>query len=422
MPAKNKDARKQPQKKEVPMPSAEEIHRELASVESMDDFFGKEGIFARLFGDTLTHMMQAELTEELGYEPYEVRGRNTGNSRNGSYPRKVRTSTGEIEVEVPRDRKGEYEPQILKKHQGTSNELEEKVVAMYAKGMTTRDIEDHLRDMYGVEASASTISTITNKVMPLVEEWQNRSLDAIYPIVYLDAIHYRLRKEHKVENRAVYIVLAVNLSGHKDVLGHWVSDGEEGASFWLSVITDLRNRGMEDIFIACVDGLHGFKEAIQSVFPQVIVQRCIIHQIRNSLKYVVWKERKAFTSDLKAIYRAPTRETAETALLRLDETWGEKYPIPVRSWQKHWDELAAMFDYTPEIRRLIYTTNVIEGYNRQLRKVTKNRGAFPSPEAARKLLWLAHQDILRKWTMPIPSWQTILNQLAIHFQDRFPNQ
>jgi len=255
-----------------------------------------------------------------------------------------------------------------------------------------------------------------------VEEWQNRSLDAIYPIVYLDAIHYRLRKEHKVENRAVYIVLAVNLSGHKDVLGHWVSDGEEGASFWLSVITDLRNRGMEDIFIACVDGLHGFKEAIQSVFPQVIVQRCIIHQIRNSLKYVVWKERKAFASDLKAIYRAPTRETAETALLRLDETWGEKYPIPVRSWQKHWDELAAMFDYTPEIRRLIYTTNVIEGYNRQLRKVTKNRGAFPSPEAARKLLWLAHQDILRKWTMPIPSWQTILNQLAIHFQDRFPNQ
>jgi len=422
MPAKKKDAHKQPLKQEVPMPSAEEIQRELASVESMDDFFGKDGIFARLFGETLTHMMQAELTDELGYEPYEVRGHNTGNSRNGSYPKRVRTSTGEIEVDVPRDRKGEYEPQILKKHQGTSNELEEKVVAMYAKGMTTRDIEDHLRDMYGVEASASTISTITNKVMPLVEEWQNRSLDAIYPIVYLDAIHYRLRKEHKVENRAVYIVLAVDLSGHKDVLGHWVSDGEEGASFWLSVITDLKNRGVEDIFIACVDGLQGFKEAIQSVFPQAIVQRCIIHQIRNSLKYVVWKERKAFASDLKAIYRAPTREAAETALLRLDETWGEKYPIPVRSWQNNWDELATMFDYTPEIRRLIYTTNVIEGYNRQLRKVTKNRGAFPAPEAVRKLLWLAHQDILRKWTMPIPSWQTILNQLAIHFQDRFPNQ
>jgi len=422
VPAKKNKDYKQSLKQEVPMPSAEEIQRELASVESMDDFFGKEGIFARLFGDTLTHMMQAELTDELGYEPYEVRGHNTGNSRNGSYPKRVRTSTGEIEVEVPRDRKGEYEPQILKKHQGTSNELEDKVVAMYAKGMTTRDIEDHLRDMYGVEASASTISTITNKVMPLVEEWQNRSLDAIYPIVYLDAIHYRLRKEHKVENRAVYIVLAVDLDGHKDVLGHWVSDGEEGASFWLSVITDLKNRGVEDIFIACVDGLQGFKEAIQSVFPQVIVQRCVIHQIRNSLKYVVWKERKAFASDLKAIYRAPTREAAETALLRLDETWGEKYPIPVRSWQNNWDDLATMFDYTPEIRRLIYTTNVIEGYNRQLRKVTKNRGAFPTPEAARKLLWLAHQDILRKWTMPIPNWPIILNQLAIRFEDRFPIQ
>jgi putative transposase len=402
------------------MPSAEEVQRTLASVENIDDFFGQDGVLARLFGDTLTHMMQGELTAELGYEPYEARGRNTGNSRNGTYTKKVKTSTGAVEVEVPRDRNGDYEPQILKKYQTSSNELEEKVIAMYAKGMTTRDIEDHLRDVYGVEASAGTISTITNKVMPLVEEWQNRPLAAVYPIIYLDAIYYQLRKDHKVENRAVYIVLAVNLEGYKEVLGHWVSDGEEGASFWLGVVTDLRNRGVEDIFIACIDGLSGFKEAIQSVFPQVEIQRCVIHQIRYSLKYVTWKDRKAFARDLKAIYQAPTRESAETALLTLAETWGEKYAIPVRSWENNWDDLATMFNYTPEIRRLIYTTNLIEGYNRQLRKVTKNRAAFPSPEAARKLLWLAHRDIAKKWTMPIPNWAIILNQLAIRFEDRFP--
>jgi transposase-like protein len=402
------------------MPSTEEVQRALANVENIDDFFGKEGVFARLFGETLTQMMQGELTTELGYEPYEARGRNSGNSRNGSYTKKVKTSTGEVEVAVPRDRKGAYEPQILKKYQTSSNELEDKIIAMYAKGMTTRDVEEHLRDLYGVEASATMISTITNKVMPLVEEWQNRPLAALYPIIYLDAIHYQIRKDHKVENRAVYIVLAVDMEGHKDVLGHWVSDGEEGASFWLGVVTDLRNRGVEDIFIACIDGLKGFKEAIQSVFPQVEIQRCVIHQIRHSLKYVTWKDRKTFARDLKAIYQAPTREAAENALLTLADTWSEKYAIPVRSWQNNWEDLATMFNYTPEIRRLIYTTNAIEGYNRQLRKVTKNRAAFPSPEAVRKLLWLAHRDIARKWTMPIPNWAIILNQLAIRFEDRFP--
>ena len=414
-----KQRNEQPASK-ITMPSAEEVQRALAGVENMDDFFGKDGVFARLFGETLTQMMQGELTAQLGYEPYAAQGRNSGNSRNGSYPKTVRTSNGEVEVEVPRDRNGDYEPQILKKYQTSSNELEDKIVAMYAKGMTTRDIEDHLRDMYGVEASAATISTITNKVMPLVEEWQNRPLAALYPIIYLDAIHYQLRKDHKVDNRAVYIVLAVNLEGYKEVLGHWVSDGEEGASFWLSVVTDLRNRGMEDVFIACVDGLQGFKEAIQAVFPPTAIQRCVIHQIRNSLKYVTWKDRKAFAQDLKTIYQAPTREAAETALLKVADTWGEKYAIAIRSWENNWDDLATMFDYTPEIRRLIYTTNLIEGYNRQLRKVTKNRAAFPSPEAARKLLWLAHRDIAKKWTMPIPNWPIILNQLAIRFEDRFP--
>jgi putative transposase len=402
------------------MPSLETIQQELGKAQSMDDFFGKEGIFARLFAETLEQMLDAELTAQLGYEPYEAKGRNSGNSRNGHYRKTVRTSNGETAVTVPRDRNGDYEPQVLQKYQANTNELEDKIIAMYARGMTQRDIETQLAELYGIEVSAQTISTITNKVLPLVEAWQSRPLAAVYPILYLDAIHYKLRKDHKIENRAIYIVLAVDLEGYKDVLGHWVSDGEEGASFWLSVVTDLKNRGVEEVFIACVDGLTGFKEAICSVFPQVEIQRCIIHQIRNSLKYVVWKDRKAFAADLKAIYRAPTRELAETQLLQLAEKWGDKYAIAVRSWETHWEELATMFAYTPEIRRLIYTTNILEAYNRQLRKVTKNRGALPSPEAIRKLLWLAHQDIAKKWTMPVANWANILNQLAIRFEDRFP--
>lgn len=332
----------------------------------------------------------------------------------------MKTSTGEVEVEVPRDRNGEYAPQLLKKYQTSSNELEDKIIAMDAHGMTTRDLEDHLHDLYGVEASASTISTITNKVMPLVEAWQNRPWAALYPISYLDAIYSHLRKDHKVENRAVYIVLAVNLEGYKEVLGHWGSDGEEGASFWRGVVTDLRNRGVADIFMACIDGLTGFKEAIQSVFPPVEIQRCVIHQIRTSLKYVTWKDRKAFAQDLKAVYQAPTRAAAETALLTWADTWGENYAIPVRSWDTNWDDLATRCNYTPEIRRLIYTINLIEGYHRQLRQVTQHRAAFPSPEAVRKLLGLAHRDIAKQWTMPIPHWAIILNQLAIRFEDRLP--
>lgn len=402
------------------MPSLERIQQELGTAESMDDFFGKEGIFARLFGDTLEAMLEAELTEHLGYEPYEAAGRNSGNSRNGSYTKKVRSSAGEVKLEVPRDREGSFTPQVVKKYQTSSNEIEDKIVAMYARGMTQADIEAQLAEMYGIEVSTQTISTIIDKIMPLVEAWQHRPLAAVYPIIWLDAIHYKLRKDHKIENRAIYIVLAVGLDGNKDVLGHWVSDGAEGASFWLGVVTDLKNRGVTDIFIACVDGLKGFKEAIQSVFPQVELQRCIVHQIRNSLKYVVWKDRKAFAADLKTIYQAPTREAAEMALLQVAETWGDKYAVAVRSWENNWDDLATMFDYTPEIRRLIYTTNPLEGYNRQLRKVTKNRGALPNSEAARKLLWLAHQDIAKKWTMPIPNWAIILNQLAIRFGERFP--
>lgn len=402
------------------MPSLEEIQSALGKAETIDDFFGKEGIFSQLFARTLEEMLKAELTGHLGYEPYDVAGRNSGNSRNGSYGKKVKTSTGEVEVAVPRDRTGDFAPQLLKKHQGLSNELEEKVIAMYARGMTQRDIEAQLEELYGIDVSAQTISTITDKVMPLVDAWQSRPLEAIYPIIYLDAIHYKLRQDHKVATCAIYVVLAVDLAGRKDVLGHWVGDGNESASFWLSVVTDLKNRGVQDIFIACIDGLTGFQEAIQSVFPQTEIQRCVIHQIRNSLKYVVWNDRKAFAKDLKAIYQAPTREAAETALLQLSDTWGDKYAVAIRSWENNWDALATMFNYTPEIRRLIYTTNIVEGYNRQLRKVTKNRSAFPSPQAARKLLWLAHENISKKWTIAIPKWALILSQLAIRFENRLP--
>lgn len=285
------------------MPGAEEVAAELGKAESMDDFFGKDGIFARLFANTLEQMMEEELTDHLGYQPYEAKGRNSGNSRNGYYNKKVRTSEGETAVRVPRDRNGEYEPKILRRYASNTNELEEKVIGLYAKGMSTRDIQDTLHELYGVELSAQSISTITDKVWSLVEAWQSRPLAAIYPFVFLDALHIKLRREGKIENTAVYVVLGVDLDGHRDVLGHWIGDGGEGANFWLSVVSDLQARGVEDIFIASVDGLAGFKEAIQSVFPQTRVQRCIIHQIRHSLRYVSWKDRKAFVADLKTIYK-----------------------------------------------------------------------------------------------------------------------
>ena len=400
------------------LPSTEMVQQELAKAKSMDDFFGKEGIFARLFADTLEQMLEAELGEQLGYERYEAKGRNSGNNRNGHYPKKVRTSDGEVSIQVPRDRNGEFEPQIVKKHTANTNELEDKIIGMYAKGMSVRDIQETLQELYGVEVSPSTVSAITDKVWGLVEAWQSRSLAAIYAMVYLDAIHINLRRDGKVENTAVYVVLGVDLEGHRDVLGHWTGIGAESANFWLSVVTDLQSRGVKDIFIACMDGLTGFKEAVLAVFPKTQIQRCIIHQIRNSLKYVSWKDRKEFVSDLKGVYQAPSREAAEANLVKLGDKWRSKYAVAVRSWENNWADLATFFAYPAEIRRLIYTTNTVEGYNRQLRKVIKTKGGFPNAEAVRKLLFLATRDITKKWTMPIFNWATILNQLVIRFEDR----
>jgi putative transposase len=402
------------------MPTAEQIAEELARVKTTGDFFGKEGVFARLFGPTLERMLDGELSGHLGYERYEAKGRNSGNSRNGHYTKKVRTSVGESTIQVPRDRQGTFEPQILKHQEHNIQELEEKIIAMYAKGVSVRDIEETLRELYGVEVSAAMISTITDKVWPLVEAWQNRPLAPIYPILYLDALRIKIRQKGKVENVPVHIVLGVDLEGQRDVLGHWIGDGAESANFWLKVLSDLQHRGVQDLFIACVDGLTGFEEAIQAVFPLTRVQRCILHQIRSSLKYVTWKDRKAFVSDLKTIYQAPTREEGETNLRRLSETWGDKYAIAVRSWEDNWESLATFFDYPHEIRRLIYTTNAVEGYHRQLRKVIKTKASFPTHEAARKLLYLVHTQITKKWRAPIANWPKILNQLAILFEGRFP--
>lgn len=415
----SKGSRKKPAVQEY-MPSAEEVAAELAKAETVDDFFGREGIFANLFSSTLEQMLDAELTEHLGYEPYEAKGRNSGNNRNGSYSKTMRTSAGDTTIKVPRDRNGEFHPKVLERYASNTNELEEKIIAMYAKGMSTRDIQDMLGDLYGVEVSATTISKITDNVWSLVEAWQNRPLAAIYPFVYLDAIHLKLRREGRIENVAVYVVLGIDLNGHRDVLGHWVGDGAEGANFWLSVVTDLQNRGVEDIFIACVDGLKGFEDAIQAVFPEARIQLCIIHQIRNCLRYISWKDRKAFVADLKTVYKASSREEAKANLARLGETWGEQYAIAVRSWENNWENLTTMFDFPKEIRRLIYTTNTVEGYHRQLRKVIKTKSSFSSPDAARKLLYLISRDITRKWTAPTRDWAKVLNQLAIRFEGRFP--
>lgn len=402
------------------MPTAEKVSAELSTARSMDDFFGREGIFARLFANTLEEMLEAELTEHLGYERHEGRGRNSGNSRNGSYSKKLRTSSGQTLINIPRDRNGTYAPQVVPKYGSNTNELEEKIIGLYGKGMSTRDIEDTLNELYGVNASAGTISAVTDKVKGEVQAWQNRPLEEIYPIIFLDAIHLSIRRNGKVSNTAVYVVMGVNTQGYRDILGHWIGDGAEGANFWLSVVTDLQTRGVQDVFIACVDGLNGFSEAIHAIFPKTIIQRCIVHQIRSSLKYVASKDQKPFIRDLKAIYKAATREEAELNLLKLGETWGDQYAIAVRSWENNWSELAAFFDYPAEIRRVIYTTNAIEAYNRQLRKVIKTKGCFPSPDSASKLLYLAQRNVTKKWTRPIPNWAKILNQLVIRFEERLP--
>lgn len=388
-----------------------DLARECATVEDVHN------MLKNLFKDTLQQIFEAEMDEHLGYKKHCVEGNNTGNSRNGYSKKTIQTKLGKTEVQIPRDRNGNFEPRIVKKYETTSNELEDQIIAMYAKGMTTRDIEDHMRDIYGIDVSPTMVSKVTDKILPLIAEWQSRPLERIYPIIYLDAIFFKVRKDHRIINKAAYSVLGINVAGQKDILGIWIGE-TESASFWLGVCNDLKNRGVQEILIACKDGLSGFSEAINTAFPRTEIQLCVIHQIRNSLKYVPWKERKELMADLKKVYQALTIEEAELAFEMFKEKWGKKHPIIIRSWENNWLELTGYFKYPYEIRKIIYTTNIIEGYHRQLRKVTKTKTAYPTDEALKKIIYLATIEAAKKWTMPIKDWKSCIAQFAIHFSDR----
>jgi transposase-like protein len=380
-------------------------------------------LFRQITGVLLEEMLEAERDDHLGYIRDDGRIKKTDNARNGYSQKTVFSNQGDLELQiprdrkVPRDRKGEFQPQAVKKHQRDVSEIADKIISMYAKGMTVRDIQSHLEDIYNASISAQTISNITDRVLPYVEEWRDRQLEPIYAIIYIDGHRYRVRKDGRVQDRTVYAVLGIDLDGQKDILGLWIS-GVESSKYWLEVFTNLRNRGVKDMLIATSDNLPGLETALKSVYPEVEYQGCVVHVIRNSLKYVSYQDRKEFSRWLKSIYQAPTEEAALASLDELKERWGDEYPLAVGVWERDWDRIRTMFRFSAEIRRLIYTTNPIESYNRQLRKVTKNRSLFPTDTSVLKLLYLATQDILKKWTMKIRHWNQILAQLSIHFQER----
>ena len=389
----------------------------ISNVGSMEDI---QKLFKETIAEFMENGLEAELDEELGYSKYDYRNKETDNSRNGHSSKTLRTSFGDVEVSVPRDRKSEFEPQLLKKNQTSiSQDIEEKILSMYAKGMTTGDIETHIRDIYGIEVSDTTISRITDKILPAAKEWQQRPLESIYAVVFLDAIHYHVRSEGQIVKKAVYIAIGVDLEGHKDVLGMWVGENES-AKYWATVLNSLKNRGVEDILIVCTDNLTGFSAAIESVYPKTEIQNCIIHQLRNSSKYVSYKDIKALMTDLKSVYAAVDETSALEALEVFAERWDKKYPSISRSWRENWPNLSTYFKFPQEVRRLIYTTNTIEGFNRQLRKVTKSKSVFPTDDSLLKMLYLAMMDITKKWTGRRQDWSTIHSQLAIFFPDRMP--
>jgi putative transposase len=372
----------------------------------------------RLFAGSIEAMLEAEMDEHLGYDKNSVLGNNSGNSRNG-YNRKTITSDyGSSEIAVPRDRNGEFEPQVLAKRQVRTDEIEQKILAMYSKGMSQRDIEDSLREIYGADIPQTMISKITDKILPEVHEWQNRPLDNIYPIVYFDGVVFKSRKDNAIINKCVYTVMAVDMDGHKDILGCWVGENE-GASFWAGICSDLRKRGVSDIFVACHDNLRGLSEAINATFPKTKNQLCIVHQIRNSTKFVPWKDRKTVCADLKKIYGAVNLDDAEYALEEFRESWGKKYPSILKSWDANWAELTTFFEYPPEIRHLIYTTNAVEAYHRQLRKFTKTKSILPTDDSIRKVVFFSVREITKKWTMPARDWGMAYSQIMIYFDGRF---
>jgi putative transposase len=389
--------------------------RELAGqCETVDDI---HAMIRELFKETLQQVFEAEIEEHLGYSKHDPRGKNSGNSRNGYSKKTIKSKLGETNLDIPRDRKGEYEPQIIKKYETSLNGLEDQIIALYSKGMSTRDIEDHMKDIYGINVSPSLVSKVTDKILPLVYEWQSRLLDPVYPIVFLDAIHFKVKHENRIISKAAYTVLGVNTDGIKDILGIWIGENES-ASFWLNVCQELKSRGVQDILIACKDGLSGFSDAINATFPQTDIQSCVIHQLRNTLKYVPNKDRKVVMDDLKKVYKAFTIEQAEVAFGEFKEKWGKKFPSVIKSWETNWLELTTYFSYPVEIRKLIYTTNTIEAFHRQLRKVTKTKTAFPTDNALRKIVYLATVGVTDKWTIPIPGWLECRQQFEIMFGER----
>ena len=388
---------------------------QMSNISSMEDI---QALFKETIAEFMENGLEAELDDELGYSKYDYKNKGTDNSRNGHSSKTLRTSMGEVEISVPRDRKGEFEPKVLRKNQTSiSQDIEEKILSMYAKGMTTSDIETHIQDIYGVEVSDTTVSRITDKILPIAKEWQQRPLEEIYAVVFLDAIHYHVRSEGQIVKKAVYIAIGIDLDGKKDVLGMWVGENES-AKFWATVLNGLKNRGVEDIFIACTDNLTGFSAAIEAVFPKTEIQNCIVHQLRNSSKYVSYKDLKALMADLKAVYAAVDESSALDALDAFAEHWDKKYPKISQSWRDNWVHLSTYFKYPQEVRRLIYTTNAIEGFNRQLRKVTKSKSVFPTDDSLLKMLYLAMMDITRKWTGQRQDWSMIHAQLAVFFADR----
>lgn len=391
--------------------------RALIKERGIKDLQGVHDLVKELTGSLIQEMLEGELENELGYSKWDYRNKNTDNSRNGYSEKTLKSSQGELSVKIPRDRSGEFEPQLIKKYDTDISSIEDKILFLYSQGLSTRDIQKTINEIYGIDIDDTKVSRITDKIIPVLKEWQERPLESVYAMVMLDAIHIKIREDGAVVKKAVYIALGTDLDGRKDVLGIWL-DATEGAKYWLGVLNGLKARGVEDILIASIDGLKGFVEAIEVAFPKTEVQRCIVHQIRASTRYVSYKDLRSFTADLKSVYKAPTEKDALAALDAFECKWEKKYAPGVKSWRENWNELSTMFKYSPQIRKIMYTTNAIENFNRQLRKTTKTKSAFVSEEAALKILYLTTMNVMEKWTMPIVGWGEILSNLMIHFGER----
>ena len=396
---------------------SDELKAQLDRCRTQEDLFGKDGLAKELIGNMVTYMMEKELESKLGY-PKNGRSENSDeNRRNGYNEKTVRSSSGDIQLRTPRDRAGEFEPELVKKYQKDISFFDDKIISMYAKGMTVSDIQSHVEDAYGVELSTGTVSHITNKVMERAKEWQSRPLESIYAVVFFDAIHYKVRDRGKIVSKAAYTCLGVNLEGKRDILGIWVGENE-GASYWLNIINELKNRGVEDILIACMDGLKGLPDAVNTVFPETDIQLCIVHMIRNSVKFVGYKNQKEFCADLKLVYNAPSEDAGQFELEKLIEKWNDKYPLAIKPWVAHWDHISTFFKFPQEVRRLIYTTNHVEALHRQFRKVTKSKAVFPTDDALLKMLFLAATNVSKKWRLAVRDWLNVISQLDIFFEGR----